>query len=105
MQQLYLAKNKYGQYYTKISNQKQKCDLFMSVNLPTKDTQLDRDYGTFDCEYYVSCYQTKDGDVRPVIKITKLYNGVAMDVNSVVNPDGAKSLDPYEEYNNVDTPF
>lgn len=104
MQTLYLAKNKYGNYYAKISNQNQKCDLIVSVNFPRKDMQLDRDFGKFNCDYYLSCYKGNNGEVKPVIKITKFYDGVAMDVNETVNPDGAKSLDPYEEYNS-EPPF
>lgn len=107
MRKLYIAKNKYGYYYCKISNQHQKCDLIMSVNLP-KGVELAQNYGTFDCEYFVSCYKTKDGDIRPSIVVTKIVGGTAMDVNSNVNPEGAKALtSAYDDYNNatIEEPF
>lgn len=108
MQRLYIAKNNYGTYYSKIENKHAGCSMFITVNLP-KDVELERDFGTYSVDYYLGCYKTKnDSDVKPVIIVTKinLYN--SSNVNTNVNPEGAKTIvNAYEEYNNtsIDAPF
>ena len=72
MQKLYIAKNKNGKYYTKIINKYIGCEKFMSVTLP-KGVELNSDFGSYDCEYFLSCYKTKNGDVEANIMVTKIW--------------------------------
>ena len=61
---------------------------------------MPNDFGNYDCDYYISCYQTANGEVDLNIIVTKIY-GAKLDVaNPEVNPAGTQSLNPYEEYNN-----
>ena len=71
MQKLYIAKNKWGGYYSKIENKYAGCTKLIAVNLP-KDIQLNSNYGTYNCEYYLSCFKRKDESVEFVIVVTKI---------------------------------
>lgn len=99
MQKLYIATNKFGKYYTKISNKYHKCDKLVSVSLP-KDMVLGQDFGTYDCEYYLDCYPTRDGGVELAIRITKIVGANTNVTNPEINPQGTQALSPYEEYDN-----
>ena len=73
MPKLYIAKNKFGKYYAKIKNPQYNIEKIVSVNLPS-GCELTKDYGTYECEFYLSCYQTKTNGVELVIKITKIHD-------------------------------
>lgn len=93
MQKLYIARNKNGKYYTKIINNYTKCEKFVSVSLP-KDVELNADYGSYNCEYFLSCYKTQNGNVEISIIVTKLWQ----DNYKIDNPD----INPYSQYQNKD---
>jgi len=98
MAKLFIARNRYGKYYAKVVNNYHKCQKLVSVFLPN-GVELPRDYGTYDCEYYLSCYP-KGNNVEINIIVTKIYGSQLDVVNPQVNPAGVQSLNPYEEYNN-----
>ncbi len=104
MQKLYIAKNKYGKYYTKIVNKYQKCEKIVSVSLPL-NTELSQNYGTYECEYYLSCYPLSQGGTEVAIRITKIVGANTDVTNPEVNPAGTESISPYEEYDNAELPF
>lgn len=93
MSKLYLARNKNGKYYTKITNKYAECSKIVSVSLP-KGTELNADFGMYDCDYYLSCYKNKDDNVEISIMVTRLWqNDYRPD-----NPD----VNPYQQYQNKD---
>ena len=91
MQKLYIAKSRNGNWYTKIVNKYQKCEKLVSVNLPI-NTTLNSNYGTYDCEYYLSCYKKKDGGTEVVINVTRIVSPFTPTEN------------PYEVYNKPNDP-
>lgn len=95
-QKLYIAKNKYGRYYSVIKNEYSHCNKIISVNLP-KNTELQEDYGTFECEYYLSCYKSKTSDETYFcINVTKIY----APTKNIENP-----YDIYNQDTPIETPF
>lgn len=98
MGKLNIAKNKSGGYYSKIINSKQDCFVMVSVNLP-RGVELSVPYGTFDCEYYLSCFKSKNGQPVLVIKVTKINDMGAVITNPEINPAGVSSINAYEDYN------
>ena len=100
MQKLYIAKNKYGKYYVKISNKYNRCDKIVSASLP-KGMELPSNYGIYNCEYYLDCYQLNNGNVELAVRITRVV-GIDNNVtNPEINPAGTQSLNAYEDYNNA----
>ena len=99
MQKLYIAKNKYGGYYTKIENKYNRVEKILSVSLP-KDTVLPNNFGTYTCDFYVDVYKNKKGDAEVVLRITKISGNFGNVANPDVNPQGSASINPYEEYDN-----
>lgn len=93
MQKLYIARNKNGKYYTKIINKYAGCEKFVSVSLP-KGVELNADYGSYNCEYYLSCYKTQNENIEISIIVTKLWQ----DNYKIDNPD----INPYSQYQNKD---
>ena len=56
MAKLYIAKNRYGGYYVKVKNKYLKCEKIVAANLP-EGVELAKDYGWFDCDYFLSCFK------------------------------------------------
>ena len=106
MSKLYIAKNRYGSYYAKIKNKYANCEKVVTLNLP-EGVELPKDYGWYDCDYFLSCFKKSNGEIDLVIKVTKIVTGVANVVNPDVNPLGTQSVSAYEEYENAsdDLPF
>lgn len=102
MAKLYISKNKYGKCYTKIKNKYNNCEKIVPVNLP-ENTDLPKDYGYFDCDYFLTCFKKNTGEVEIAIKVTKIVGADNYVANPDINPAGTKSLNPYEEYNNMDS--
>ena len=99
MGKLNIAKSKTGGYYSKIINNRANCSMMVTVNLP-RGVDISVPYGTFDCDYYLSCYQSKSGDVVLVIKVTKINDQSVVVTNPEINPSGTSSVNAYEDYNN-----
>lgn len=106
MAKLYISKNNYGKYYTKIKNNYNKCEKILAVNLPN-GVELPTNYGTFDCDYFLTCYKKNNGEVEIAIKVTRIANVGSSVVNPNINPAGTQSINPYTEYENSigDLPF
>lgn len=98
MGKLNIARNKNGGYYSKIINNKANCSMMVSVNLP-RGVELSVPYGSFDCDYYLSCFKTKNNETMLVIKVTKINDMGAVITNPEINPSGTSSLNAYEDYN------
>ena len=95
MQKLSISRNKNGKYYTKIINRYSNCFKYVTVTLP-KNTELNADFGIYDCEYYLSCFQS-NGGVDVIIIVTKIWQNDYKPNNPDVNP--------YQEYKESDLPF
>ena len=85
MQKLYIARNKNGKYYTKIVNKYAGAQKFVSVTLP-KGVELNADYGSYDCEFYLSCYKNKENNAEINIMVTKIWQNDYKPDNPDVNP-------------------
>ena len=99
MAKLYIAKNRFGTYYAKIKNKYANCEKIVCVNLP-EGTQLHKDFGWYDCEYFLSCFKKANGEIELVIKVTRIVSGIANVTNPDVNPMGAQSVSAYNDYVN-----
>lgn len=100
MGKLNIARSKTGSYYSKVINNYANCSMIVAVNLP-KGVELSVPYGTFDCDYYLSCYQNKSGQPVLVIKVTKINDQSVVVTNPEINPSGTSSINAYEDYNNT----
>ena len=99
MARLYIAKSPKGNYYTKIENKSQSVTKLVGVNLP-KGVELNRPYGVYNCEYFLSCFQPKmGGEPILVIKVSKILDQDAICINKEINPAGTQSMNAYQEYN------
>ena len=106
MAKLYIAKNRYGGYYVKVKNKYLKCEKIVAANLP-EGVELAKDYGWFDCDYFLSCFKKSNGEIELVFKITKIVGGVVNVTNPDINPEGTQSVSAYQEYESAtdDLPF
>lgn len=98
MGKLNISKSKNGTYYSKIINNYQNCSMIVAVNLP-KGVELAVPYGTFDCDFYLSCYKSKYGEPVLVVKVTKINQQGVVITNPEINPSGTQSINPYQDYN------
>lgn len=95
---LYIAKNKNGFYYTTLKNEykgkESKCT--MTVQIPRSMTV--ETYGLYRVSFMLSCFEDKNGVVRPQIVVLSLVNNSYDDKESrFVQTDSA-----INEYNNVE---
>lgn len=92
MNKLYISKSTYGTYYSKIRNAITGDEISLPVRLPP-GKELPREWGVFSCEYFLSCYKSKnDGEIKPIIIVTKFADRFKPNYN------------PYGMYENSSTP-
>lgn len=100
---LVISKNKDGKgYYTKLVNKynNEESEMFLSIQLGKNVKELE--YGLYEVDGFLSCYNSKDGDVKPKLVITsakpttKFEKKEEKDINEEIHTN-----DPFEEYGNM----
>lgn len=68
---LTISKREDGSYYTKLKNEYNgvKSEYYMNVQLPKGENV---EFGTYDVACFLSCYKTKNGEVKPKIVVTEI---------------------------------
>lgn len=93
---LVISKNKDGNgYYTKITNEynNEKSEMYLSIQLGKSVGELE--YGLYEVDAFISCYNSKDGSVKPKLIITKAkpINKKEKDINEEIHEN-----DVFTEY-------
>lgn len=103
-----ISKSKDGKgYYTKLKNKynNEEYSMYLSVQLK-QGLNLEKDYGTYDVDCFLSCYKSKDGSIKPKLVITGLKEEVKQEQTDIYAQFGttitAKEID---ESNLGDLPF
>lgn len=98
---LAISKNREGSgYYTTLKNnyQGKESKMYMSVQLAKG---LELEFGTYDVNCFLSCYTTKNGEVKPKIVVTGLKenNKQTVSQNSTQNSTQSDTqTDIYSEF-------
>ena len=78
MMKITISKSKDGKgYYTKLKNKynNEEYSMYLSVQLK-QGLNLEKDYGTYDVDCFLSCYKSKDGSIKPKLVVTRLKEEV-----------------------------
>lgn len=73
-----ISKSKDGKgYYTKLKNKynNEEYSMYLSIQLK-QGLNLEKDYGTYDVDCFLSCYKSKDGSIKPKLVVTGLKQEV-----------------------------
>lgn len=95
---LVISKNKDGNgYYTKIVNKynNEESEMYLSIQLGKSIGELE--YGLYEVDGFLSCYNSKDGNVKPKLVITSAkpttkFEKKEKDINEEIHEN-----DPFEE--------
>lgn len=67
---LVISKNKDGNYYTKLVNKYNNEESEMYLNIQLGKSVGELEYGLYEVDGFLSCYNSKDGSVKPKLVIT-----------------------------------
>ena len=96
---LVISKNKDENYYTKIVNKYNNEESEMYLNIQLGKSVGELEYGLYEVDGFLSCYNSKDGSVKPKLVITsakpttKFEKKEEKDINEQIHEN-----DPFEEY-------
>lgn len=96
---LVISKNKDGNYYTKLVNKYNNEESEMYLNIQLGKSVGELEYGLYEVDGFLSCYNSKDGSVKPKLIITsaapttKFEKKEEKTIDEQINEN-----DPFEEY-------
>ena len=95
---LVISKNKDGHYYTKLVNKynNEESEMYLNIQLGKNVSELE--YGLYEVDGFLSCYNSKEGNVKPKLIITsakpttKFEKKEEKDINEEIHEN-----DPFEQ--------
>ena len=104
---LVISKNKEGNgYYSKIVNEynNEKSEMYLSIQLGKSVGELE--YGLYEVDGFISCYNSKDGSVKPKLVITSAKHTTKYEkkeehnhntTSNTITHDDLQDDDPFEQ--------
>lgn len=99
---LVISKNKDGNgYYTKIVNKynNEESEMYLSIQLGKSVGELE--YGLYEVDGFLSCYNSKDGSVKPKLVITNAKPTTKNEKKTdTITHNDLQDDDPFTQYAN-----